>query len=260
MPVDRDTMWLECTSQKSPPGYIANFTDDRHVLMITDSGGFLIKTKAYPAGVSRQDRKALVAKGDDMNMPATISTTYTGSQFDYVLRLIDQSAEEQKKALLEDIDIPEFQLNDFSITSEYREHEPLGRVNLDLTLNRYVKMSGDRIFLPLNLMNRNTSVPKELTARKNDVYFSFAYCDTDSIEFEIPDGYAIEFLPEKVSLDYPFGNYTAEVTGDSGRILYVRSISHKKGIYPKETYPDVVEFYRQVVKADLCKALLKKKP
>ena len=258
VPVEKDTVWLECTSSHDPAGYIAGFTDDRHVLVVDGDGGTLVKTKSYPMEMNRQERKAEIIMNPGLDMTAKVKTLYTGTQYNYALGFAGESFEEQKKKLLRDISVPEFVLNTFHIGTSLTDHEPAGEIDLDLKVNRYVKVSGDRVFLPLNLMNRFSAVPKTLKYRERDVYFSTCFTDTDSIEYTIPEGYEIEFIPAVTDLSYDFGDYHSEVIKDGNKLLYIRKISREKGIFPKEIYPDVIEFYRQVAKADNCKALLKK--
>ncbi|RZK67586.1 MAG: DUF3857 domain-containing protein, partial [Pedobacter sp.] len=42
LPFEKDTTWLECTSQDSPFGYLGTFTDDRYVLACAADGGKLL--------------------------------------------------------------------------------------------------------------------------------------------------------------------------------------------------------------------------
>jgi hypothetical protein len=47
VPTDADPIWLECTSNLHPAGFLGNFTRDRHVLVTKDGKGYLTKTPAY---------------------------------------------------------------------------------------------------------------------------------------------------------------------------------------------------------------------
>lgn len=47
IPMGEDILWLECTSKHLPTGYLGDFTSNRHVLVVTDEGGFIDKTPAY---------------------------------------------------------------------------------------------------------------------------------------------------------------------------------------------------------------------
>lgn len=39
VPLEKDTIWLECTDQFLPPGYLSYFTSNRYGLLIEDNGG-----------------------------------------------------------------------------------------------------------------------------------------------------------------------------------------------------------------------------
>ena len=256
VPLNGDTVWLECTSQTDVPGYIAGFTDDRYGLLITGDGGNLVRTKAYPWDANMQGRFAEVILDIDKGTAVTVNTTYSGAQFRYPQKMIDESLEEQKKTLLKEIAIPQFTLNNFNISSSIEGREPVGCIQLDLTLNRYVSRSGSRYFLPLNLMNHTSFLPRNLSERKRDVCFKSSYTDSDSIVYVLPDAISVEYLPEGTDLDTDFGSYHTSIMLEGNKLIYVRKMSRQKGIFPKETYPAVVEFYRQVSKADNCKAIL----
>lgn len=66
VPLPQDTIWLECTSREAPMGYLGTFTDDRKVLLCTENGGVIARTKSYHPGQNRQIRTAqinLLAEG-----------------------------------------------------------------------------------------------------------------------------------------------------------------------------------------------------
>jgi hypothetical protein len=260
VPISNDTLWLECTSQTNPFNYIGGFTDDRHVLLVKPEGGFLTKTKAYEMETNLQSRNVVVSFSAGTNiLQARVNTKYEGLQYENVDRLSVTNAEKQKDFLLQNIDIPEFYLKTFEIKTDLNDRNPVGEIFLEMDLRNYLSLSGDRVFLPLNLMNKRTAVPKKIETRKTDVQLYFPFCDSDTIEYIIPDEYEVQFIPEKVELDYPFGNFCSTVTQVDNKIIYTRNISMRKGLFPKETYPDLINFYFEIARSDNSKALLKKK-
>lgn len=250
VPMQADTIWLECTSQTNPFGYAGTFTGDRKALAITDNGAKLVNTPVYLAEDNVQSRKATVYVDQAGNATAKIRTTYSGlqSENDGLNFVIGQS-DKEKKWIQNHTSIPSFDINTFAV-SEQKAKIPSVIVNLDLTLNRYASVSGKRLFLTPNLMNRSGFVPEKNENRKTKVVRKRAYTDIDTIRYHMPEGLYPEFLPEPVHIKSRFGEYKASVTIDAGDIVYIRKIRIEKGEHPAETYSELVEFYKNINKVD----------
>lgn len=251
VPLKEDTIWLECTSQTNPFGYQGSFTSDRKALMITDEGGVLVNTTRYATEQNVQSRTADVYLEANGNAKSTIRTRYAGLQYenDYLNFMVDRQYDDQKKWVRENTAIPAFDINNFSISSS-KSRNPTAVVKLDLTLNRLASVSGKRLFLTPNLMNRSTYVPEKIEARKTNVVIKKGYVDLDTIRYHLPDEIYPEFVHEPVTITSRFGEYQASFTVDQGSLVYVRKIVMRKGEFPAESYSELIEFFRSINKAD----------
>lgn len=250
VPNGKDTLWLECTSQTNPFGYQGTFTEDRRALVISEDGGKLVRTISYTPEQNQQSRTALVSLDDKGNATAKIKTTNTGIQYENDgLNWVFDNSEKQKKWIEENTDIPNFSVNAYSIKGR-KDKIPSASINLDLTLNRYASVSGKRLFLTPNLMNRLNAVPEKTAERKTDVVRKLNFLDLDTIVFSIPENVYPEFLPQPIKINSTFGEYEANFKFDAGKIIYTRRLKMWKGRYPKETYNELVDFYKNISKAD----------
>jgi len=251
VPNEKDTLWLECTSQTKPFGYMGRFTGERKALMITEEGGKLVNTPSYPTEKNLQSRTAVVVVDAKGNASAKIRTTYTGLQYENNALdfYVNYERDEQKKWVQHNTEIPSFDINSFAMTNK-KNRIPLAIVELDLTLNRLATVSGKRLFLTGNLMNRSTSVPEKLEKRKTNVVVKMGYLDLDTIRYRLPDELYPEFLPEPIKVKSRFGEYEATFKVDQGSVVYVRKMIMKKGEFPPESYNELIEFYKSINKAD----------
>ncbi|MFY0625926.1 MAG: DUF3857 domain-containing transglutaminase family protein [Reichenbachiella sp.] len=259
VPNKGDTLWLECTSQTNPFAYQGKFTGDRDVLIVTEEGGKLVHTTVYHKKDNIQSRIANVKIGEDGHANASIITHFQGLQYengnlDYYFH---QNYDEQKKWVLENTDIPNFKLVDFSFEIQ-KDRIPSIDQNLEVELNNYAQSSGERLFIPLNLMNNQSFVPRRNSDRQTDIEIKTPFVDYDSIVFEVPESIHPEFVPEKIQFSSEFGEYESEVMVENGRVIYVRKYGMNKGVYPKESYDDFRSFFKKVKKADKSKIVFLK--
>ncbi|MGC1241111.1 MAG: DUF3857 domain-containing protein [Chryseosolibacter sp.] len=251
VPNGADTLWLECTSQTNPFGYQGTHTGDRKALLITDKGAEIVNTTRYPAELNIQTTSANVKVTLTGEAKANVKRTYSGLQYEnanlnfYVTGQYD----DQKKWLERNIDIPSFNISSFSMKN-IKNKIPSAIVSAELQMDRFATVSGKRIFLTPNLMNRNSFVPEKLENRKTDIVRQMAYIDVDTIRYHLPEEIYPEFLPENVGIRSRFGEYEASFKVDRGELVYIRKLKMNKGTFPASSYQEFIDFYRGIGKAD----------
>lgn len=251
VPTGKDTLWMECTNQVSPFGYLGTFTGDRKGLMITENGGKLVHTIRYNADQNVQSRSADVVVEKTGDATAKVTTVYSGLQYenDNLNFYLNNQYDDQKKWIQKNTNIPNFDITAFSMVNR-KEKIPSAIVNVDFSLKRLASVSGKRLFLTPNLMNRSTYVPEKLDIRKTNVVIPMGYTDIDTIRYHLPEGIYPEFMPQPVKLKSRFGEYEATFTLDQDNLLYIRTIKMNKGEFPPESYNELIDFYRNLSKAD----------
>jgi Domain of Unknown Function with PDB structure (DUF3857)/Transglutaminase-like superfamily len=256
VPNQKDTLWLECTSQTNPFGYLGSFTSDRHVLLITENGGKLVKTPTYQVIDNQQITKGNVVLGENNSATANIEILFTGMQQEMPSALIHQlGQDEQKKWILNNISLSGVELESFSLT-ENKAKIPSVKQIMKLSLRNITTKSGTRVFFMPNIMSQSKSIPLANANRKSDFVQSMNYLDTDSITFQIPKNYSAEFLPEPIKIQSKFGTYSSSTIIVGDKITYFRQLTIKKGQYPPSQYAEWVDFRRKIVKADKSQVVL----
>ncbi len=256
VPLKKDSIWLECTSKTQACGFLGSFTDDREVLCMTENGGKLVHTPRYKMSDNAQDRTANVTILPDGNAKAKVQTKYHGIQYENIEFLYDISLEEQKKKLYKNIDLPDFKIKEVKIAC-IKTRIPESELDLTLDIRNYASKSGDRLFIPLNLLNRSSYIPKKVKERRTSILGRREYCDIDSIHFSLPEGFKIENLPGKKIIASDFGNYSCEVIQNEQGISYIRKVEFFKFNYPADRYEDFRNYRKAIVRADKAKLVLK---
>ena len=120
----------------------------------------------------------------------------------------------------------------------------------------YASKSNKRLFFKPNMFERNSYIPEDLDDRKNEVYLSYPYFDSDTVVFELPDDFFLEYEPKGTSIESDFGSYESTIKTEGRKMIYTRTIKMKGGRFPKETYQELRDFYKGMVKADQMKVVL----
>lgn len=255
VPIENDTVWLECTSQRIPFGYLGSFTDDRNVLLITEEGGKIVRTKVYDKSNNFKSVSAKVSINEFGDGKATINIANSGLYYDKRLRIIMSAEKVRNELVVNSIDIPSFELESYRY-NEIKSYVPVIEEDIKLKVKSYATKFGKRLLFEINLLNKQEFQFKRPGKRKNDIVIRREFQETDTITYELPNNYTIESIPKATIVNSEFGNYTTLITADSTKIVYVRNFSMHKGSYPNTSFGDFKKFYSDIKNADKQKVVL----
>ena len=255
VPLQKDTVWLECTSQKSPFNYLGSFTEGRNVLLITEKGGQIAKTPTLSAKDNGMFRKANIQINPDGSAAISMNTLYTGEQFeDFEVQLYNEP-KNQKDFIYHNIDIPSPKLISYSYEQSDKDKASLNEV-LKLEVDKATTTLGNRTFLVLNMLNKRTYIPEVSENRKTGIKLNRNYQDYEEIIYELPVSHNIEFLPSPTEIKSDFGIYKSSIKSEGNKLIYIREQTMFKKNFPASRIKDLADFYRQIYNADKQKVVL----
>ncbi|KAA9332229.1 hypothetical protein F0P96_12160 [Hymenobacter busanensis] len=116
---------------------------------------------------------------------------------------------------------------------------------------RGTSLTGRRLFLAPNLLNRLPPAPARIGERRTALVLETPFTDADTVRFQLPAGFKSESLPAPVQLTTPYGSYSAEVqVQPSGSVLYIRCLQMPKARFEPAQHEGYADFRRRVSQAD----------
>lgn len=247
-----EDIWLECTSQIAPFGFLGDFTDDRDALVITPEGGIIKHTTSYKNEQNLQKLKASVKLDDTGNLTGKVEIKSFGIQYDSKYVLDRYNAKEKEQYYLSNLWSynNNLSINNLSINNDKEKISYLENIKFDI--KEYATKSSDKLLLRVNVLNVNRNIPKRFRNRKMPLKINRGYKDVDEIEIELPDGVKVDGeLFQDIKIENKFGAYKVSITKvTEHKLLYKRSLLIKEGLYPKEDYKKYRSFRKKVARND----------
>lgn len=258
IPNGEDYVWLECTSQEIPFGFIGDFTDDRDVVIITPEGGKIVHTNIYDHSKNTQFIKGTCEITEEGAIEAQVTMQSKGIQYNQRYYIENQISSDQKKyyynfwRYINNMKID-------TIDIENNRRDVVMNERITFSADNYASFAGEEMLVSLNAINRYTNVPKRYKKRNLELYIDRGFVDEDEVVVTIPETYKLPDAFENIHIENEFGLYdlTFERVDDT-HIKYVRKFSMYDGTFSKEQYKDFRSFVRKVVRHDDQKIVLTK--
>lgn len=252
VPINRDTIWLECTDQTVPFGYLGSFTCDRYVLVVTPEGGKIQRTPAYGKNensIITHSEVELYGSGDAL---IKFSLYHTGLMYD-ALKAMSEEKEDNRKQLIAGL------LENPSIVLEKetyrfgRDKVPFGNADFEVFIRDLSSKGGNRLFVCPSLLSKFAFVWEDPA----EVELATSYLRIDTVRIAIPLGYMVEYLPMGTKVEGNFGKYSSEISSDHQYVYFVRNLEINEAVYPREKYAEFYDFISQIAYNDRKMLILK---
>lgn len=261
VPNKGDTVWLECTSQTNPFGYLGTFTGDRDVFLIDNGKGKIVRTPNYDETDNLERNEISIAIETDGNARATVKTTLGALVHEKNnLNFIVHTGETEKKQwMLSNAGFSNFDMLSYSME---RNKDDLPQIELtgEYLLKKYAQVSGKRVFFELNPKAGKYNPVSKPDSLSSDNYFEIktGFTRVDSVSITFPESYRFEYAPESQSISTQFGEFETEISQEEGKLTFVRRLVFKTGKYDAEDYAAYLLFVGMINKNENPKVVLNK--
>ena len=205
--VDGNPVWLECTSSTLPAGFLGDFTKNRHVLLIQEAGGQLIKTPSYSSPewnqISIQGQIQLDVQG---NAKIKSELNFAGNPVESILDVKAKLDERQQKDFLNrKSSISGLMVENFQIIVDQQDSIPVSSITYDGYIQRFSQNTAKRILLKPFFQKINLSQLSDLSFELKEQY-EIHLVDPWDLEGGIP--------VQEVKDEYFTGSLRGEQRGD----------------------------------------------
>ena len=266
VPMQKDTLWVECTNPRLPLGYRHDNIAGHQVVLVTEDGGRMVRVRPYADSLSRSVESVEVVLNADG------SAHCEGARYlslDEAEAYVGFGALPEKTKFRAIMGANSLNPSDFRIVSvednfdawvsmsDGEEFIPETTIRYSFDASDYAKVSGERMFLNLNPFAKQIHADRK--ARVNDYVRSRELYVKDVVTVILPEGYVIETIPSTSVISNQFGTLETEVHSEEGKIHVVQTLTLNPGRFAAEEYEVYRNFAKEASKAYSGRIVLKKK-
>jgi hypothetical protein len=248
VPENKDTIWVECTDQQLPAGYLGGFTQNRNVLLTTENGGYLVRTPAYKKDKSFLIRNAkLVLNQASEEQTIFLHNEYSGLMQDEMMHILKTLPEgKRQKWVNRKFSFPSYQVSNYDFSFIRNQGIPAIMETTEAKVRGLVHNSGKRTFVGLNWMPNPMPKIIQSGSRTKPIVLENDFKITDSVLLVLPEDMEIESMPSGKTIQFPFARYICSFKKTGNQILFIRQYQQNGGVYSKENFDDYQSMYRAI--------------
>jgi hypothetical protein len=249
------------TDEYTPLGSLRSALQNSYALLVTDSGGELIRTPLLAPEANIVARSGHFVLGLDGSLAGEVAVEDGGdfaARTRHMFHSVDQRERDQlisrqigrsiQGFSLEDVDIQRLDQPQSSLLIHYKIATPL-----------YAQIRGPLMLVRPRVLD-DKAVAVEHKPRRYPIELLHTAHETDTYEIEIPQGYQVDDLPDPVKIDVGFASYESKVQVEGSKLRYSREYVVRDLSVPPDKYSEWVRLQGTIGADESAAAVLKRTP
>jgi hypothetical protein len=215
------------------------------VLLVTDSGGFLVPTPFSKASNNILSGYTTIDLQEDGSGKTSTVFNARGEFKEMVMALGDEKQTDQKESVFIFWGFKD--PGEISLKSGNNPENELMTINQNLETIPEFK-AGSKMFLAPRIYRISTHKLPKAEKRKQDYYFKYPFEKTDTTAIKIPPGYKVDALPDSKNNRCSFASYTTKYwfNATNQTIYSTATLSLNQQKIPASSYKEVKTFFDNI--------------
>lgn len=248
------------TSSVVPFGQIPSYEQDNYGLLVTERGGELVHLPVSAPELNRMTRTAKLTLMADGSLKGEVQEIRTGAEAAIGRYMFEHQTTADRRKILEHFlgqMMGNFQLDTV-------DTENLDDIDKDLVIRykfnaaHYAKNAGPLLLVRPRVVGEKLGSLDMSKPRHYAYEFDTPTLQTDIFEFNLPEGYKIDELPDAAKANFAFGEYNSKIENEGSQLKYSREYKINAVTVPAEKISDLGKFFHQINQDERNMAVLKK--
>ncbi|MDR0231917.1 MAG: DUF3857 domain-containing transglutaminase family protein [Dysgonamonadaceae bacterium] len=245
VPIENDTVYLECTSQTAPFGYIGSLAG-HDALVVNSDKVFFHTLPELPLRADEESNHIQMQVDADGTGHLTVHSVFKNKEFEKLYFPLKNASIKETNEILSSL----LHVHKPTISNFRKEEilDVLPRLDLYFIVDceDFATQTGSRIFIPVNPSRSSLKNLLTGSSRKYDIVMEASKYQNDTITIRIPEGYSIENLPKAVEVESPYGYFKSDIAEDNGQLIYTQILEIKKGRFSAAEFEEMKKFYNRI--------------
>lgn len=255
--VDEEIIYLDATEKGRPINYLGTESLNKRAWMMSETPGWIdIKP--------RKSKKILLAnltlnETGDLNGDLNVSSQGYESFSEKINAKNDTENEGKYWLEMFSEKYPDAELSEVTYEGTERSADKL-KVAMDCSLPAAAQVSGDLIYLNPIIYAEFDENPFKIENRLYPVEITYPFQEQLIVNVALPEGYAVEEIPEQVSLALPNkgGKYQYLISQKENSLQIIRKFRLSQLTFLPQEYPGIKDFFGRMIEKENAQIVLKK--
>jgi hypothetical protein len=255
--IENDVILLDATGSNTFLNILPSRTHNWVGRLIRDSGSST-DINLMPKKISN-DKVMIMANIDPSG---TIEGKLREQYFDYIAYFFrENNAKLSEESYIEKLEKRHqgIEIDDYSVANMKDLEKPIVE-NYSFKHSNLVEIIGDKMYISPMMFFELKENPFKQEKRNFPIDFSIPFNDSYSISLNLPEGYEVEFIPEKINLamQEDYGFYSFNISSSLKTIQISSIFSINASIVPAQHYMMLKDFYKLMIEKQSEKIVLRK--